>query len=81
MVDRLKGKVAIMTGGAGGMVASGIAPCFINEGATVVLTDVKESKIEKELVSNNDQAIFQQLDVTSRCYTRKPMAKCYFKNS
>lgn len=65
------------------MVASGIAPCFINEGATVVLTDVKESKIEKELVSNNDQAIFQQLDVdvTSRCYIRKPMAKCYFKNS
>lgn len=75
MVDRLKGKVAIMTGGAGGMVASGIAPCFINEGATVVLTDVKESKIEKELVSNNDQAIFQQLDVTSESQWQNVISK------
>lgn len=75
MVDRLKGKVAIMTGGAGGMVASGIAPCFINEGATVVLTDVQESEIEKELVSNNDQVSFQQLDVTSESQWQDVISK------
>ncbi|HSM96725.1 MAG TPA: glucose 1-dehydrogenase [Rhizomicrobium sp.] len=43
MVDRLKGKVAVVTGGASGIGAS-TARIFAREGAKVVVTDVQDDK-------------------------------------
>lgn len=64
MSERLKSKVALITGGAGGM-GLGIAECYVEEGAAVVLTDIKESEPEKKLLNQHEQLSFQQLDVTS----------------
>lgn len=44
-MDRLKGKVAIVTGAAGGMGASE-AKLFAKEGASVMITDVQEDKLK-----------------------------------
>lgn len=63
-MDRLKGKVAIVTGAAQGMGASH-ARVFIREGAKVVLTDLNEDKglaLASELGKN---ALFVKQDVTS----------------
>jgi NAD(P)-dependent dehydrogenase (short-subunit alcohol dehydrogenase family) len=43
MVDRLKGKIAIVTGGASGIGAS-TARIFAREGAKIVVTDVQDEK-------------------------------------
>ena len=64
MTDRLNGKVAIVTGGAGGL-GIGIAQCFVREGAKVVLTDLKESAPEKDLVAKEPNVTFKKHDVTS----------------
>lgn len=62
-MGRLTGKTALITGGAGGM-GLGIAQSYLAEGAEVILTDVKESDPEKELLAKNDHLIFKQHDVT-----------------
>ena len=43
---RLKDKVAIVTGGGGGL-GEGISLCFAREGADVVVSDVKMELAEK----------------------------------
>ncbi|AKV55865.1 Short-chain alcohol dehydrogenase [Bifidobacterium actinocoloniiforme DSM 22766] len=64
MTDRLKGKVAIITGGTGG-IGLGIAECYVREGAKVVLTDIKETEESKHFLDERgDQARFMALDVT-----------------
>lgn len=45
-MDRLKNKVAIITGAAGGMGAAA-ARLFAEEGAKVIVTDVQEEKLKK----------------------------------
>lgn len=64
MSHRLDNKVAIITGGAGGL-GIGIASCFLREGAKVILTDLKESASEQELITNHPDATFKKHDVTS----------------
>lgn len=62
-MGRLKDKVIIVTGGAGGMGASH-ARKFVEEGAKVVITDLNENagaELAKEL---GDNAIFIKHDVT-----------------
>ena len=62
-MERLKGKVAIITGGARGMGASHVR-LFVSEGAKVVFTDLNEDegrKLEEELGGN---AKFIKHDVT-----------------
>lgn len=63
MPDRMKGKVAIVTGGASGF-GKGIATTFQTEGGSVVITDLSEdtgSAVAKEI-----GATFVRADVTKR---------------
>jgi NAD(P)-dependent dehydrogenase (short-subunit alcohol dehydrogenase family) len=61
---RLKGKVAIVTGGASGMGRSE-AMIFAREGARVVVADVLEQEGQEVAKSIGDAARFIKLDVTS----------------
>ncbi len=63
-MDRLKDKVAIITGGVAG-IGLGIAECYIREGAKVVLTanhnvDGGKKAVEK---FGDDKSLFVQQDV------------------
>ena len=62
---RLKGKVAIISGGAGGM-GSIEGRMFASEGASVVLGDVEDGEdVAREIRDAGGAAIFTRLDVTS----------------
>ncbi len=63
---RLEGKVALITGSAGGMGAVE-AKLFAREGAKVVIADMLEDdarKVEAEIVEACGEALFIRLDVT-----------------
>ncbi|MCG1010767.1 glucose 1-dehydrogenase [Salinicoccus sp. ID82-1] len=62
-MSRLEGKVAVITGGAGGM-GKVHAKLFINEGAKVVIADLGSSEGKKTAEELGDQATFVELDVT-----------------
>jgi NAD(P)-dependent dehydrogenase (short-subunit alcohol dehydrogenase family) len=61
---RLKGKVAIVTGGASGMGRSE-ATIFAREGASVVVADLLEKEGEETAKAIGPSARFMKLDVTS----------------
>ncbi len=64
---RLKGKVALISGGARGQGAAE-AILFAKEGAAVVIADILDDegkKLEAEINETGGQAIFVKLDVTS----------------
>lgn len=63
-MDRLKGKVAIVTGAAQGMGAAH-ARVFIREGARVVLTDLNEEKGQALASELGKNALFVKQNVTS----------------
>lgn len=56
-MDKLKGKVAIITGASQGMGASH-AKLFIDEGAKVVITDINADKGEKYAKELGENALF-----------------------
>lgn len=62
MTGRLEGKVAVVTGAASGMGAAEAA-LFIEEGATVVLTDVADAAGSALAASLGDRAEFHHHDV------------------
>ncbi|WP_100638408.1 glucose 1-dehydrogenase [Marinobacter salexigens] len=64
-MDRLKGKVAVITGAAQGMGASH-AQAFVNEGAKVVLTDLNEEKGQALASELGENALFVKQNVTSK---------------
>jgi len=66
-VDKLKDKVAVITGGASGIGAA-TARLFVSEGAKVVLVDLNEEKgkaFEQELKALNAEALFIKANITS----------------
>jgi len=63
---RLTGKIAIVTGGGGGM-GGGICSCLIAEGATVVISDLDQAGAErraKEIEGAGGTALAVRTDVT-----------------
>ncbi len=62
-MGRLSGKVAIVTGSAQG-TGAGIAQLFVEEGARVVLADVKDDQGREVARALGDAACFVHLDVT-----------------
>lgn len=62
-MGRLDGKVAVITGGAGGM-GKIHAKLFVAEGAKVVIADLSSSDGERTAEELGEQAIFIELDVT-----------------
>jgi 3(or 17)beta-hydroxysteroid dehydrogenase len=66
-MDRVKGKVAIITGGAGGL-GKAQAVLLAQEGAKVVVTDLDEAQgksVAEEIKENGGEAVFMQHDVSS----------------
>jgi NAD(P)-dependent dehydrogenase (short-subunit alcohol dehydrogenase family) len=66
-MDRVKGKVAIVTGGASG-IGKATASLLAKEGARVVIADVNEAdgkKAAEEIKREGGKALFLKLDVTS----------------
>ena len=66
-MDRVKDKVAIITGGASGM-GSATASLFAKEGAKVVIADINEAdgkKVAEEIKREGGKALFVKHDVTS----------------
>lgn len=67
-MDRLKGKVALITGGAGGQ-GTEEALLFAREGAAIVIGDVADEKGEelvKRIRETGAEALYVHLDVTSQ---------------
>ncbi|BAP84677.1 3-beta-hydroxysteroid dehydrogenase [Paucilactobacillus hokkaidonensis JCM 18461] len=64
MADRLKNKVAIITGGVAG-IGLGIAECYVREGAKVVITANHNVDGGKQAVAKfgDEKALFVQQDV------------------
>lgn len=62
-MERLSGKVAIITGGARGMGAAHVRR-FVEEGAKVVFTDINEEVGEKLASELGDNTLFVKHDVT-----------------
>ena len=62
-MGRLDGKVALITGGASG-IGLAAARLFLDEGATLVLTDRDQPAAETALAALGNRATFHLLDVT-----------------
>ena len=66
-MDRVKGKVAIVTGGAGGL-GKAHASLLAKEGAKVIVTDMEEAqgkRVADEINKQGGEAIFIKHDVSS----------------
>ncbi|TLQ18065.1 glucose 1-dehydrogenase [Lentilactobacillus parafarraginis] len=72
MMDRLKDKVAIITGGVAG-IGLGVAECYVREGAKVVLTANHNVEGGKKAVERfgDDQSLFVQQDVSKEADWQK----------
>jgi len=67
-MDRLKGRVAIVTGSGQGMGLA-IASCCAKEGAKIVITDINDETIAKaveEIKTYGVEALGVRMDVTSK---------------
>jgi len=82
-MDRLKDKVAIVTGGAKGI---GLAACSLmaQEGAKVILTDIVDDKGKEEVKKIADKggtAVYKHLDVSREEEVEKIFSEVHFVHS
>src|SRR5262249_53843661 len=76
-MPRLDGKVALITGGAGGM-GSAQARLLAQEGAAIVIADVRDElgrKLEAESASSGGAATYRRLDATSEAAWQTTIAE------
>ncbi|MBV8095166.1 MAG: SDR family NAD(P)-dependent oxidoreductase [Acetobacteraceae bacterium] len=62
-MERLKGKVAVITGGCSGIGRAAVER-FVEEGACVVLADIQEAAGEEVARAHPGEVRFQRCDVT-----------------
>lgn len=79
-MGRLENKVALITGGAGGIGAT-TAELFVEEGASVLLADVDEDALKEvvDKIDNPDKADFIKCDVSSPEDNEKAVKKAVDK--
>jgi len=65
MADRLKGKIALITGAAQGLGAA-MTAAFVAEGARVLMTDINEAGVAAEAAKHGAAASWVKHDVTSQ---------------
>ena len=74
-MERLDGKVAVVTGAARGAGAV-IARVLVEEGARVLLVDVKDEQGEKVAASLGDAAAYAHCDITDEADWNAAVAQC-----
>jgi 3(or 17)beta-hydroxysteroid dehydrogenase len=76
LMNRLEGKVAIVTGGAEG-IGEATAKLFAQEGAKVIVADINEAKglkVAKDIQQAGGEACFVRLDVSKESDWKKAIA-------
>lgn len=78
-MERLKNKVAIITGGAGG-IGKATAKKFLMEGAKVMLVDLKEDVLKKTVEELNSEHVhFHAADVSNAQNVKAYLEACIFQ--
>ncbi|UCC16880.1 MAG: SDR family oxidoreductase [Dehalococcoidales bacterium] len=78
-MDRVKGKVAIVTGGANG-IGEAAAKLLANEGAGVAIIDIDDGngkRVAEEIISAGGDAVYGHADITSEEEVSKAFADFY----
>ena len=81
MVDRVKGKVAIVTGGGNG-IGEGTAKLLAKEGASVCIVDIDDEngkRVVKEIKTAKGEAMFEHADVSKEEDVKKAFEAFYKK--
>jgi 3-oxoacyl-[acyl-carrier protein] reductase len=75
---RLKGKIALITGGANG-IGLATATRFAKEGARIILWDIsnKGKEVVDELKNGGYEAVFKKISVTSEAEVQKAVAEAH----
>jgi cyclopentanol dehydrogenase len=79
-MERLKNKVAIVTGAAGG-IGEAVARLFAAEGGSVLATDLQLNKLKAWVNATNKDGVnidYSEHDVTSRCDWEVVISKAVF---
>lgn len=81
-MDRVKDKVAIVTGGASG-IGEASAKLLAREGANIAITDIDDNngnRVVSEIKADGGEAVFYHMDVTKENEIELTFAEIYRKN-